>query len=85
MDRRSATTAAAVISGGTVYAVSNMRGGMKPGLSEGRGLIHVYDYESGEQLWYQELPYEGNQAVAVGKLAGREGVSIVIGMGKMLC
>ena len=84
MDRRSATTAAAVISEGKVYAVSNMRGGMKPDMGEGKGLIHVYDYETGEQLWYQELPYEGNQAVAVGKLAGQEGISIVMGMGKML-
>lgn len=82
MDRGSATTAAAVISDKKVYAVSNLGGGMKAHMKEGRGLLHVYDYESGRLLWYQSLWYEGNQAVAVGEIAGHPGKSLVLGMGQ---
>ncbi|CAK9025961.1 unnamed protein product [Durusdinium trenchii] len=82
IDPKSASTAAAVISEGKVYAVCNVGGGMKEGMSEGKGHLHAYDYVTGRKLWWQELPYEGNQAVAVGQLPGAKGLSLVMGMGK---
>jgi len=81
-DPKSATTAAAVISEGKVYAVSNVGGGMKVTMPEGKGLLHVYDYDTGTPLWSQQLWYEGNQAVAAGKIAGHSGTSLVLGMGQ---
>eukprot|EP00913_Durusdinium_trenchii_P021103 g19831.t1 len=79
IDPKSASTAAAVISEGKVC---NVGGGMKEGMSEGKGHLHAYDYVTGRKLWWQELPYEGNQAVAVGQLPGAKGLSLVMGMGK---
>ena len=82
-DRASATTAAAVIHDGRVFAVSNLGGGPQLLGTEGKGLLHVYGYEDGTFLWSQDLPYEGNQAVAVGDLVGSKGrASLILGMGK---
>ena len=82
LDRESGTTAGAVIQDGRVFVVSNLGGG--PQLAkEGKGVLHVYDYEDGAFLWLQDLPYEGNQAVAVGNIPGNEGrTSLILGMGK---
>ncbi|CAE7428612.1 unnamed protein product [Symbiodinium necroappetens] len=82
-DRVSGTTAAAVIHDGRVFAVSNLGGGPQLYGTEGKGLLHVYGYEDGTFLWSQDLPYEGNQAVAVGDLVGSKSrASLVLGMGK---
>ena len=82
LDRESGTTAGAVIQDDRVFVVSNLGGG--PQLAkEGKGVLHVYDYEDGAFLWLQDLPYEGNQAVAVGNIPGNEGrTSLILGMGK---
>lgn len=83
-DRASATTAAAVIHDGRVFAVSNLGGGPQLQGTEGKGLLHVYGYDDGSFLWSQDLPYEGNQAVAVGDLVGssKGRASLILGMGK---
>ena len=82
LDRESGTTAGAVIQDGRVFVVSNIGGGPQLG-KEGKGVLHAYDYEDGTFLWLQDLPYEGNQAVAVGNIPGNEGrTSLILGMGK---
>ncbi|CAE7457750.1 unnamed protein product [Symbiodinium natans] len=79
--RESGTTAAAVIHDGRVFAMSNTGDALSG--KESLGLLHVYDYADGQFLWSQDLPYEGNQAVAIGELAGSPGkTSLILGMGK---
>ena len=83
-DRESGTTGAAVLRDGRVFAVSSIGSGpMIEYTKEGKGLLHVYNYEDGRLLWTQDLPYEGNQAVAVGEIAGFPGKnSLILGTGR---
>ena len=70
MDQGSFTTAASVLFEDRVFAVSNFGAG---------GLLHVYDVQTGAQLWSQNLPLGGNQAVTVGRDA--HGAVVIIGVG----
>jgi len=82
-DLNSHTTAAAVIHEGRVFAVSNLGSGESTARKEKTGVLHTYDYKDGRLLWFQELPFLGNQAVAVGEIAGSAGKkSLILGMGE---
>jgi len=67
------TGAAVVGPNGIVYVASNYRS---------RGIIHAYALTDGKLLWRNEVGLDVNQAVAVGKLAGSERLSVVAGVGQ---
>lgn len=71
------TTGAAVVGpNGLVYCASN---------DEQGGIIHAYRLSDGSRVWLNYVGLDANQAVAVGQLAGAEGLAeglvVVVGVG----
>jgi len=68
------TTGAGVIGpNGLVYCASNWGN---------HGLIHAYKLSTGEPVWRTNVTLRAMQGVAIGKLAGSEGLSVVFGVGE---
>mmetsp|Transcript_151703 Transcript_151703/g.484874 ORF Transcript_151703/g.484874 Transcript_151703/m.484874 type:complete len:573 (+) Transcript_151703:68-1786(+) len=72
------TTAAAVVGpNDVVYCVSNY-GKHHDG---DNGIVHAYNLSDGQPLWRTNVTLHAMQAVAIGRLAGSEGLSVVFGIG----
>jgi len=70
------TGAAVVGPNGLVYVASNLG----PPTIAASGLIHAYRLSTGAPVWQRDT-LAANQGVAVGRLAGSEGLSVVAGVG----
>merc|ERR1719510_1568975 len=73
MDRDLITPAQAVVGpNGVIYAVSNT------GHHGSHGLVHAYKAGGGEFIWKKALPGPGSVTAAVGKVAGVDGLAVVV-------
>lgn len=67
---------------GVVYAVTVFSYGSAG--PEGHGLVSAYRFEDGKLLWNKTVPRPPNNVPAIGRLAGRKGLSLIQPIGQQV-